>query len=227
MTDPDRSYEQIPGSVKLIDLFGGVSLWRWAVVTTSLTVFLLSLTCTAYVTPDPYSSTETTNNSAFEQLAVGWIGVPVAVLSLFLPYPYALASLLVSVVLATMKWRGGAIVAAVLSIGVMLAQGTLSFAAWLANPLLAIAWIYLLVGRRHLPLILGLTALGLMLSALQIDRVPAGLKMADVPIIAWTTGYWLWVASAVLFVLGVFGGMLLVRFEGMQIRPELETRPLE
>ena len=79
---------------------------RWATVVTSAVAFSLCLTRTAFVTPGSVSY-ETANNSALDQLAYGWIGLVAAVLSVFLPYPFVLASLLLTIILAATN--GGAV----------------------------------------------------------------------------------------------------------------------
>jgi hypothetical protein len=81
---------------------------------------------------------------------------------------------------------------------------------WMANPVLIVTWILYLRGRRSAALITALTALGLTLCFLSVESVlgpgPAGVNVEDFEmrtIIAYGTGYWLWVASAAVLVAGV------------------------
>jgi hypothetical protein len=182
---------------------------RWAIVATSATVFGLCLTRTAFVTlRAPEGPHEVVNNSALESLAAGWLGLAPALWSVFLPYPVVLAALILTIGLAAVDRCRAAAIAGFLTTVLMLAVGTLGWSAWLANPVLASAWVLALADRRRGALVAGLIALVWMLSALQIDRVPLGLKNEDVPILAWSAGYWLWVASAAILVAGISVGML-------------------
>ncbi len=85
--------------------------------------------------------------------------------------------------------------------------------AWLANPIVAVAWILYLRDVRFAALISAVTALGLTLSFLWVKYIlgsgPQGVNVADFemrPIISYGIGYWLWVASAAVLAAGVTAG---------------------
>jgi hypothetical protein len=82
--------------------------------------------------------------------------------------------------------------------------------AWLANPIIAVTWIFHLRDVRFAALISAVTALGLTLCFLWVKGVtgpgPEGVNVADFevrPIISYGIGYWLWVASAGVLAAGV------------------------
>jgi hypothetical protein len=68
--------------------------------------------------------------------------------------------------------------------------------AWLANPVLVLAW-YVALRRMHqLSFILSLVALVLMLSFLAVSEVEGSASGQPSPVTGYGVGYWLWVASA-------------------------------
>jgi len=78
------------------------------------------------------------------------------------------------------------------------------YAAWLANPVIAIAWILYVSDKQPAALISAVVSLGLTLSFLCVQDGPFGPKQLDpVPIISYGIGYWLWVASAAIVVAGM------------------------
>jgi hypothetical protein len=84
---------------------------------------------------------------------------------------------------------------------------------WLANPILAVAWILYLRDRRWAALMSAITALGLTLCFVWVKSVlgpgPEGVNVADFEmrtIISYGIGYWLWVASAAAMVAGIVTG---------------------
>src|SRR5262249_18452604 len=79
---------------------------------------------------------------------------------------------------------------------------TLGLASWLANPLLAAAWVCYAIDRSRTAALLSGAALTLILCFLSIDQVPFGPKGADVPVIDYGAGYWLWLASAAIILVG-------------------------
>ncbi len=88
-----------------------------------------------------------------------------------------------------------------------------SLLIWLANPILAVAWILYLRDRRGAALISAVAALALALCFVWVTSVlgpgPEGVNVADFemrPIISYGIGYWLWVASAAVLVAGILAG---------------------
>lgn len=88
-----------------------------------------------------------------------------------------------------------------------------SLLVWLANPILAVAWIFYLRDLRRAGLISAVTALGLTLCFVWVKSVlgpgPEGVNVADFemrPIISYGIGYLLWVASAAVLVAGIVAG---------------------
>ena len=74
--------------------------------------------------------------------------------------------------------------------------------AWLANPVIGVAWIFLAL--RRLGRSAGLAALGLALMAsfLLVSTVASIYGETTESVVAYGFGYWLWVASAVVLLLG-------------------------
>ena len=184
-------------------------VWRSAFVLVSAVVFGVCLTQTAFVSPGAYFDhgyelpLDSMENSAWSQLCFGWLGLPAAVVSLFMPYAFPIVPIVVAVVLFAKEWDIAAAMAALVAVGSMWINHTLALAAWLANPLLAAAWLLLLLNKRRGALFCAAMALGLMVGFLSLDKVPFGLKTAWVPITAYGVGYWLWVTSAGIVVSGV------------------------
>lgn len=119
-------------------------------------------------------------------------------------------SIVAAWVFACMKWRLAAVIAALLIIGLIsipytpIIPDTVGYAAWLANPVIAIAWILYLSDKQPAALISAVVSLGLTLSFLWVQDGPFGPKQLDpVPIISYGIGYWLWVASAAIVVAGM------------------------
>ncbi|MCP3411656.1 hypothetical protein [Bradyrhizobium sp. CCGB01] len=88
-----------------------------------------------------------------------------------------------------------------------------SLLIWLANPILAVAWVLYLLDRRRAALISAVTAFGLTLCFVWVKSVlgpgPEGVNVADFemrPIISYGIGYWLWVASAAVLIAGIAAG---------------------
>jgi hypothetical protein len=130
-------------------------------------------------------------------------------------------SIVASWVFACKKWRIAAAIAGLCTIGLVSISptlgpigypGSLGYAAWLANPVIAIAWILYLGDKQPSALISAIVSLGLTLSFLWIQEGPFGLKLHDaVPIVSYGIGYWLWVASAALLASGACAGIFLFR----------------
>jgi hypothetical protein len=142
---------------------------------------------------------ELVDNSAFDLFKYGWIAIPFAVLWL---YPFVVSSLLAAVALAGLGRKLAAIIVALLVFGTLM-PGSLGLAAWLANPVIAIAWLFYLANHRRTSLILATIALVLTLSFLFVGEVPFGLKNGDVPIVSHGAGFWLWVASPAVLAVGI------------------------
>ncbi len=68
--------------------------------------------------------------------------------------------------------------------------------AWLANPVLVLAWIVALRRMHQLSSLLSLVALVLMLSFLAVSEVEVSASGRPSSVTGYGLGYWLWVASA-------------------------------
>ena len=69
---------------------------------------------------------------------------------------------------------------------------------WLANPVLAAAWVFSLAGKNKSALLLGSLASALMLAFLFRQTIIASEAPTYAKIIGYGAGYWLWVTSGVL-----------------------------
>jgi hypothetical protein len=186
--------------------------WRSAVVLTSATVFIACLTQTAFVSPGAYANgfkdiyVESMDRSGIELLIVGWMGGLEAL------NPLVFGSVVAAWVFACKKWPVAAVIAALFAIGLMsIFPSVAGYAAWLANPILAVAWLLCLSDKRPAALISALIALGLTLSFLWVESVPLGPKLDMVPIVSYGIGYRLWVASSAIMFAGVSADMFLFR----------------
>jgi hypothetical protein len=151
-------------------------------------------------------------NPAWLLLLFGWVGLAVAFPALFVPNPLVFVLAVLAGVIAALGWGRAAAVAAACTVDLMMLRGSLGYAAWAANPLFLLAWALYLSSERHKfrALIVAIVALGFALGALSIPLVPFGLKDADVPIAAFGRGYWLWLATGAIMVVGTGTDVLLV-----------------
>jgi hypothetical protein len=94
--------------------------------------------------------------------------------------------------------------------GVLWLPSNAGYAAWPANPMIVAAWFLYLGDKRLAALILADLALGLTLTFLLVTDVPLSDKLTPVEVIAYGTGYLLWIASAGILVAGVSADMLLL-----------------
>jgi hypothetical protein len=79
---------------------------------------------------------------------------------------------------------------------------------WLANPVLAAAWVFSLAGKNKIALLLGSLASALMLAFLFRPTIIASEAPTYAKIIGYGAGYWLWVTSGVLVIVsGIIGLM--------------------
>jgi hypothetical protein len=83
------------------------------------------------------------------------------------------------------------------------ATGAGGYAAWIANPIIMIAWFLYLCDKRSAALTSAVFALGLTLTFLRAAEVPLSDKLTPVNIVSYGTGYWLWIASAAILTAGV------------------------
>jgi hypothetical protein len=199
--------------------------WRWAVVLTSATLFIASLTQIACVM-DLNSCEDCVYGPrvvepgylhGWELLIVGWGGV----LEGFnlLVWPFVVAAW----VLACCKRRVAAVIAALVAILCLVSvlvpeiRDTVLYAACLANPIIAVTWLLYLCDVRFAALISAVTALALTLSFLWVKDLPGPPPGVNVPdfemfsIISYGIGYWLWVASAAILAAGVSADRFLLR----------------
>lgn len=74
--------------------------------------------------------------------------------------------------------------------------------AWLANPILAVAWFVALRRMHRLSFQFSLVALVLMLSFLAVSEVEISASGRPSSVTGYGLGYWLWVASAFVQAIG-------------------------
>jgi hypothetical protein len=201
--------------------------WRWVVVLTSATMFIVSLTQTAFVVDVSYNlkHVEPHGHSGLDLLIVGWAGVFDGRNLLIFP------SIIAAWVFACRKRLVAAAIAALpaislISISLSLtsappdSDGTSGYAAWLANPVIAVTWgLYLRNARPSAP-ISAVLELALTLSFLLVKTVPWDPKEGDFsPIISYGIGYWLWVASAAILAAGVSADVMFQRVINAPAKP--------
>ena len=198
-------------------------IWRWGVVLTSVTVFIASLTQIAFAIDRNFCGecsglrpVEPLYIRGWELLIIGswgWLeGINLLV------WPLVVAAW----VLACCKRRVAAVAAGFAVLG--LAYGlqpedrdTVLYAAWLANPILAVSSLLYFSDVRFAAMVSVVAAFGLTLSSLWVKYVPfppEGVNVADFemqPIISYGTGYWLWVASAAILTAGMSADIFLFR----------------
>jgi len=75
-------------------------------------------------------------------------------------------------------------------------------AAWLANPVLFLAWFMFYSGRYWRAALLALIAAALILSFLSVKMVIASEATTYAKVIGYGPGYWLWLASALVLLIG-------------------------
>jgi hypothetical protein len=202
--------------------------WRSAVVLTSAAVFIASLTQTGFVIADPTFGNEEVPGVGL--LAVGWAAMIFEGVS-YRVFPCVVAAW----VFACMKRHVAAVIAALLAVGLIstTTDSTAYYAAWLANPIIAITWLRYLRDVRPASLISAVFALVLTLSFLLVPDAPRHAFVTDVsqadmvPIISYGIGYWLWVGSAAIVVAGVSADMFLFRIPQCTAltSPKLPMRP--
>jgi hypothetical protein len=79
---------------------------------------------------------------------------------------------------------------------------------WLANPVLAAAWVFSLAGKNKIALLLGTLASALMLAFLFRQNIIASEAPTYAKIIGYGAGYWLWVTSGVLVIVSGSIGLM-------------------
>jgi hypothetical protein len=203
--------------------------WRWVVVATSVTLFIVSLTQIAFVVDvtvvlDRVDPLDVPSTVPLLFGFTGWFIGPnlfgfrgVGVPQNMLVWP----SIVAAWVFACKEWRIAAAIAALFTIGLISITpflepfsyaGGLGYAAWLANPGIAITWILYLRDKQLAALISAIISVGLTLSFLWVQEGPFGFKQLDaVPIISYGIGYWLWVASAAILAAGMSADIFLFR----------------
>ena len=178
---------------------------------TSASLFIVSLTQIAFVVDVSYNSkhVEPHGHSGLDLLIIGWAGVFDGLNLLIFP------SIIAAWVFACKKRRVAAAIAALPAISLISislnptstpsdSDGTSGYAAWLANPIIAVTWSLYLRNARPAAPISAVLGLALALSFLLVKTVPWDPKEGDVsPIISYGIGYWLWVASATILVVGM------------------------
>ena len=79
---------------------------------------------------------------------------------------------------------------------------------WLANPVLAAAWVFSFAGKNKIALLLGSLASALMLAFLFRQTIIASEAPTYANIIGYGAGYWLWVISGILVVVSGAIGLM-------------------
>ncbi|PYK90588.1 MAG: hypothetical protein DME35_05490 [Verrucomicrobia bacterium] len=79
---------------------------------------------------------------------------------------------------------------------------------WLANPVLLAAWIFSFLGKNKIALLLGIAASALMAAFLFRHTIMASEAPTYAKVTGYAAGYWLWLTSAVLMIVGAAVGML-------------------
>jgi hypothetical protein len=98
---------------------------------------------------------------------------------------------------------------AALVFGALLVGATDANTVWLANPLLAVAWLCIWLDQRWVALAFALGALALALAFMSFKMVVTNEGGVPLAVTGYSTGYWVWIASMVLTVVAA----LLIRPE--------------
>lgn len=164
--------------------------------------FIVSLTQTAFVVDASYSTELVVPHDHYglALLIVGWAGVFDGLNLLIFP------SIIAAWGFACKKRIVAAAIAALPALSLISpdSDGTSGYAAWLANPIIAVTWSLYLRNARPAAPISAVFGLALTLSFLLAKTIPWDPKEGDVsPIISFGIGYWLWVASATILVVGM------------------------
>jgi hypothetical protein len=180
--------------------------WRSAVVLTSAAVFIACLTQTGFAIPRvTYSGLFLLTTGWVAGLWIippGWVVWPLV--GLFLN-PLVFVSIIAAWPCFRNKWEGASAIAVMFAIGpTLICPGE---AAWVANPIIVVTWLLYLRDGRPSALIFAVVALGLTLSFLRAETAPYPELVDLSPVISYGTGYWLWVASAAIMVVGVSADM--------------------
>jgi hypothetical protein len=202
--------------------------WCEAVVLASATVFIASLTQVALAIDRNFCGdcsglrpVEPLYIRGGELLIIGLGGVLEGINVLLWPLVFA------AWVLACCKRPVAAVIAVLVAVGLAVLvlvyvmppedRDTVLYAAWLANPILAVSWLLYFCDVRFAAVLSAVTAFGLTLSSLWVKYFPGPPKGVNVPdfemqpIISYGTGYWLWVASAAIMAAGVSADTFLLR----------------
>jgi hypothetical protein len=144
------------------------------------------------------------NHGGTELLFLGWTTVLEGLNLLIFP------SIIAAWVFACGKRRVAAAIAVLLAVWLLYASlnsshpdsDSISFyCAWLANPIIAVAWCFYLGNARPAAPISAVLGLALTLSFLLVKTISGSPRESDFgPIIFYGIGYWLWVASAAILV---------------------------
>jgi hypothetical protein len=209
-TSPPKDVHTIARAVPVLESLGTVaSTFRLFVVLASAGAFFSCLTQVAFFYGLTDGAPGSRSESALELLLSGWITLPFAFFFLLInPLTWATG------VLYYEKWKKAALATgfAAVSLICFYDRGAGGITTWLANPAIGFSWVYYCRGGVGKSLISAAVALILMLNFLRVDRVPFGVKLDNVAILSYGTGYWLWVASAAIMVLATGSHLLVTSF---------------
>ena len=192
--------------------------WRWVVVLTGATLFIVSLTQTAFVIDLSYNRehVEPMDHGGTELLIFGWVAVLEGLNLLIFP------SIIAAWLFACKKRRVAAAIAALLAVSLISislnsahpdSDSISYYAAWLANPIIVVTWGLHLRNARPAAPISAVLGFALALSFLLVKTIPGSPRESDFGlIISHGIGYWLWVASAAILAAGTSADIFLFRY---------------
>ena len=182
--------------------------WRWAVVLTSAAAIVASLTQVAFVINISVveGKVDPAGLPGYESLILGPAGILFGYNLLLWP------SIVATGMLAAERWHQAAAVAGLASLGLIsVSPDTAGYTAWLANPVIVVAWLLYLRNVRRAALLSAVMAFGLALTFLLVEHFPGGPKLEMVDVVSFGAGYWLWIAAVAITTAGASADTILFR----------------